>query len=111
MAVPVVNLVLEKGTTFTATFNVFEPDARPATFNNFSAVCKIKKYPTSPISYNCQVEITAATGTIKVSMAKTTTTELESGRNYYDIIFTNNIDGTSFRVLEGSIIVSDSISV
>lgn len=111
MAVPVVNLVLEKGTDFEATFNVFEPDTSAANFTNFSAACKIKKYPTSPIAHNCRVTITAATGTIKVAMAKTITSELQSGRNYYDVVMTSNSDNTSFRVIEGSIIVSDSISV
>lgn len=111
MAVPVVNLVIEKGTDFEATFNVFEPDTSPANFFNYTGVCKIKKYPTSPVAHNCKVTITAATGTVKVSMARTMTAELESGRNFYDVILTTNTGLYSFKVLEGSIIVSDSISV
>lgn len=111
MAVPVVNLSLEKGTTFEATFNVFEDDSDPAYFANFSGVCKIRKYPTSPDFQSCSVSITGATGEIKVSMAKTTTQLLLSGRNYYDIILTSSVDGTAFKVIEGSIIVSDSASI
>lgn len=111
MAVPVVNLTLEKGTDFEATFNVFEPDSDPAYFVNFIGACKIRKYPASPVFQNCQVTITGATGTIKVSLAKTTTSFLSSGRNYYDVILTSNVDNKSFKVVEGSIIVSDSASI
>ena len=45
MAVPVVNLTLEKGTSFEATFNVFDQNSDPAYSANFSGVCKIRKYP------------------------------------------------------------------
>ncbi len=109
MAVPVVNITLEKGTSFEAHFNVSDSDSSPAYLVNFSGVCKIRKYPTSPTFQSCNVTITGATGEIKVSMAKTTTELLESGRNYYDIILTSLVDGSSFKVIEGSIIVSDSI--
>lgn len=109
MAVPVVNLTLEKGTDFEATFNVFELDSDPADFVNYTGVCKIRKYPSSPVAQNCQVTITGATGTVKVSLAKTTTSLLSSGRNYYDVILTKN--DISFKVVEGSIIVFDSASI
>ena len=111
MSVPVVNLTIEKGTSFEATFNVFEPDSSAVNLTDYSGVCKIKKYPTSSKSQSCQVTITAATGEVKVSMAKTVTAQLETGRNYYDVILTTVNNGLSFRVVEGSIIVSDSISV
>lgn len=111
MAVGVVNLTLEKGTDFEATFNVFQPDSSPAYFNNFSGVCKIKRHPTAGIAYTCQVTITAATGQVKIAMGKTATSQLTSGRNFYDVVLTSLTDNKSFRVVEGSIIVSDSISV
>jgi hypothetical protein len=111
MAVPAVNLTLDKGTDFEATFNVFDEDSSPASFTNFSGVCKIRKYPTSPIAQNCSVSITGATGEIKISMGKTTTALLQSGRNYYDVILTSNSTNSSFKVLEGTIIVSESVSI
>lgn len=111
MAVPAVNLTLEKGTNFEATFNVFESDSSSIDFSNYSGVCKIRKYPTSPKVENCQVTILGLDGSVKISMAKTTTSLLSSGRNYYDVILTSNTDGVSFRVVEGFIIVTDSVSV
>jgi hypothetical protein len=111
MAVPVVNLTLEKGTNFEATFNVFEADSDAVNFSNFSGVCKIRKYPSSPNFQSCSVTITGATGTVKVAMAKTTTTLLQSGRNYYDVVLTSAIDQTSFKVVEGNILVSETSSL
>lgn len=111
MAVAAVNLTLEKGTDFEATFNLFESNSSPAYFSNFDGVCKIKKYPTSPISHECQVSIAGSTGQVTISMGKTITSELSSGRNFYDVVLTNNVNENTFKVVEGSIIVSDSVSV
>ena len=111
MAVSVVNTTLEKGTSFSATFNVSTPDSEAANFSDYSGVCKIRKYPTSPTYQNCSVSIVRLTGEITVSMAKTTTLLLQSGRNYYDVILTSSFDDTSVKVIEGSIIVSDSASI
>jgi len=111
MAVPVVNLSLEKGTDFEATFNVFGEDSDPLLLNNFTGVSKIRKYPTSPDSQSFTVSITAATGEVKIGMAKSTTTLLSSGRNYYDVLLTSQTNNTSFKVVEGSIIVSDTASL
>jgi hypothetical protein len=43
-------------------------------------------------------------------MARSVTSELKSGRNYYDILLTDNVRNTVTKVVEGSIIVSESIS-
>jgi hypothetical protein len=111
MAVPVVNLILEKGTDFEATFNVFGEDSDPLIFNNFVGVSKIRKYPTSPNSQAFTVSITASTGEVKIGMAKSITSLLDSGRNYYDVLLTSLTNNATFKVVEGSIIVSDTASL
>lgn len=111
MAVPVINLTLEKGTSFEATFNVFQSNTDIANFSNFSGICRIRKYPTSTNYQSCSVSITGATGEVKVAMAKTTTSLLQSGRNYYDVVLTSSVDQTSFKVVEGNIIVSETSSL
>jgi hypothetical protein len=110
MAVSSVNLIIDKGTDFEATFNVFEPSSEVATFSNFVGTCKIRKYPSSPTSISCQVIITAATGEIKIRMTKQNTLLLSNGRNYYDVILTSTIDSSTFKVVEGTIIVNDTVS-
>ena len=120
MAVAVVNLTLEKGCDFDAKFKVFQSDDSSYQFSQYySGVAKVRKYPSSPNQYNFKVDILASSGEIVISMAKTTTELLESGRNYYDVFLTgparnpNGIGVTyaTSKVVEGSIIVSDSASV
>jgi hypothetical protein len=120
MAVAVVNLVLEKGTDFDAKFTVFQSDSSNYVFSQYyTAKSKVRKYPSSPKSQEFKVDIIGSTGEVIISMAKTTTELLESGRNYFDVFITGptqnpNGIGVTFltkKVVEGSIIVSDSASI
>lgn len=110
MSVAVVNLSIEKGTDFEASFSVLEPNSSPAALYNYSGAAKIRKHPTSSEYKSFSVTITAATGKVKITMARSVTSELKSGRNYYDILLTDNVRNTVTKVVEGSIIVSESIS-
>lgn len=60
MSVPAVNLRIEKGTDFEATFNVFDPSDDPLLLNNFTGSDKIRKYPSSPTSHSFTVSITSS---------------------------------------------------
>lgn len=111
MSVAAVNLILEKGTDFEAEFNIQTSDASPLILSNYTGVAKIRKYPTSPISYNFVVAIDPIDPIIKITMSKINTMKLESGRNYFDIFITETISGLTSKAIEGSIIVYDSISV
>ena len=120
MAVAVVNLTLEKGTDFDAKFKVLQSDSSDFTISQyFSAESKIRKHPSSPNSQRFKVDIIGSSGEIIISMGKTTTMLLESGRNYFDILLTGptqnpNGIGVTFatkKVVEGSIIVSDTASI
>lgn len=111
MAVPAVNLTIEKGTDFEATFNVTNSDGSVFSLNNYAATAKIRKHPTSTTPRSFSTSITVATGEIKISMGATTTALLSTGRNYYDVIINHNSSGKIIKVFEGSIIVSETISV
>ena len=50
MSVPVVNIVIEKGTDFEATYNVTNADNSVFSLTNQSATAKIKKHPTATTS-------------------------------------------------------------
>ena len=93
--VPVVNLVIEKGTDFETSFYT-------------TAEARLKKYPTSPTSYNFNVGITTADGEISISMGRTMTSTLPSGRTYFDVFITNTELDFRTRVVTGSIIVEDT---
>jgi hypothetical protein len=111
MAVPAVNLTIERGTDFEATFTVTNSDETPYALNNFSATSKIRKHPAAAVSKSFQTTITVAKGEIKISMGSTVTADLSPGRNYYDVIITESTSGRITKVFEGSAIVSDTVSV
>jgi hypothetical protein len=103
-----VNLIIEKGTDFEASFTLTGDDAEILNFTNSSAIAILKKYPTSPISYPFKCGITTEFGEISISMGRTMTATLPSGRTYFDVFVNDSgLDITS-RVVAGSIIVEDT---
>jgi hypothetical protein len=120
MAVAVINLTLERGTDFDAKFKILQADSSNVLFSQqYYGKSKIRKYPSSPRFQEFDVSIISSSGEVIISMGKTTTELLELGRNYYDILITGpsqtpNGIGVTFstsKVLEGSIIVSDTASL
>lgn len=110
MAVPTVNLTIEKGTSFETTFNITNSDDSVFVLFNFSASAKIRKHPTATTSKSFSTTITSAIGEIKISMGSTVTANLTSGRNYYDVVITNSQTNKVQKVFEGTVIVSDTVS-
>jgi len=110
MAVPAVNLTIDKGTSFEATFNVSNSDGSVFSLSNYSATAKIRKHPTASSSKSFSTSITVATGEIKISMGSTVTADLTAGRNYYDVIITQSGTGKVQKVFEGTAIVNDTVS-
>lgn len=111
MAVPAVNLSIDKGTDFEATFNVTNSDGSVFSLTNYSATSKIRKHPTATESKSFSTTVTVATGEIKISMGSTVTADLDEGRNYYDVIITQSGTGKVVKVFEGMVFVSNTVSL
>ena len=111
MAVPAVNLSIDKGTDFEATFNVTNSDGSVFSLTNYSATSKIRKHPTATESKSFSTTVTVATGEIKISMEPTVTADLDEGRNYYDVIITQSGTGKIVKVFEGMAFVSNTVSL
>ena len=111
MAVPAVNIVIEKGTDFEATYNVSNSDNSVYSLTNQTATAKIRKHPTATSVKSFSVGITTSTGEVRISMASTITADLTPGRNYYDVILTNSITGKKIKIFEGTALVHDTVSV
>lgn len=110
MAVAHVNLVLEKGTDFEASFFLSGEDGGILNLTESTATAKIKKYPSSPISHSFNVGIVTATGEISIAMTSGVTSQLSSGRNYFDVLVTNPLN-IKTKVVSGSIIVEETTSL
>lgn len=111
MAVPAVNLTIDKGTDFETTFVVKDSYGSPFELNNFDATAKVRKHPSATTYESFSTSIVSSRGEIKISMASSITSNLDLGRNYYDVIITQLESNKIKKVFEGSIIVSDTASV
>ena len=110
MATPAVNLTIDKGTSFEATFTVTNADGSVFSLTNYSATAKIRKHPTATSSKSFQTSITTGNGEIKISMGSTVTSELTAGRNYYDVIITHSVSNKITKVFEGTAIVTETVA-
>jgi hypothetical protein len=109
MSVPTININIERGADFETSFNVTNPDNSTVSLVGYSAAAKIKKFASSESFKSFSISIIAATGKIIVSMANTVTSDLDSGRYYYDVIITSQ-SGKKTKVVEGMALVSDTIT-
>lgn len=110
MAVPSVNIVIEKGTDYQEVFTVNNPDGSPLDLTGHIGVSKIKKHPESISSTSFNVGIVSAAGQVVVSLANTITSSLSPGRYYYDVIVISSI-GKKTKVVDGMVIVNPTESL
>ena len=109
MAVPAVNITIQKGTDFENIYTISNPDGSPFDLTGYTGASKIKKFPESSTSSSFTVGIVTSAGQVVLSMAKTTTSQLSSGRHYYDILLTSP-SGKSDRTFEGMALVTQTVS-
>jgi len=110
MAVPSVNITIEKGTDHASSFTITNADGTAYNLTNQSAVAKLKKFPSSTTSYSFSSSLIVATGKLTISMGNTVTNTLDPGRYYYDIVLTNSSTSKKTRVIEGMALVTPSVS-
>jgi hypothetical protein len=106
----VTNIVIEKGTDFEVTFNLFDPDQSASVIIGLTTTyATIRKYPDATDGEEFSKTITAGTGTIKLTLTATQTANLKAGRNYFDVVLT--LGGKKTKVIKGTAIVEESASV
>lgn len=105
----ITGITIEKGTDFTASFLVDSFDGNPLDLTNYTIIAKIRKYPSSPTAKTFSSSVLGNTGYIAISMNDTDTRLLKAGRNYFDILLTNNYE--TFKVVKGTIMVEDTASL
>tara|TARA_Y100000996_G_C22427523_1_gene604161 strand:- start:155 stop:487 length:333 start_codon:yes stop_codon:yes gene_type:complete len=110
MAVPSVNITIEQGADFTATFTIANNDSSVYNLYSSTAIARLRKHHSSTKSYDFTTTITIATGKVRLDMSDEVTSTLEPGRYYYDILLTNTSSGLKTRVIEGMAMVSGGIS-
>ena len=110
MAVYVSNLIINKGTDFSQTFDVFNSDGTSLNLVGYSGFSHMRKSPSSSSYVGFGVSfIDAINGKIKLSMGSTITSNLKSGRQVYDILLVSPSNIKSI-VIEGMVSVKPGIS-
>jgi hypothetical protein len=106
----ITNIVIEKGTDFEATFNLFDPDQSVSVLSGLTTTyATIRKFPDATTGEEFSKIITSATGTIKLTLTATQTANLKAGRNYFDVVLT--LYGRRIKVIKATAIVEESSSV
>jgi hypothetical protein len=100
---------IEKGTDFSVSFFIDSFDGKPLNMSDYTAVAKIRKYPTSVSYKSFDTAVLGETGYINISMKKEITQQLSAGRNYFDIILTNQYE--TIKLVKGSMIVEETASL
>lgn len=104
------NVIIEKGTHFEGIFNLFDPDQSVTILSGLTTTyARIRKHPTAIAYEEFSKTITLGTGTIKLTLTAEQTANLTAGRNYFDVVLT--IDGKKTKVIKGTALVEESISV
>jgi len=104
----VVNIVIEKGTDFESSFFLTGDDGGPLNLLYSTATAILKKHPTSPNEYPFKVGITTENAEVNISMGRTMTSTLPSGRNSFDIFVENSELDFVVRVITGTVIVEET---
>jgi hypothetical protein len=110
MAARNVNLVLEQGVDFQATFTIRNTNNAPLNLTGYTGISSIRKHPTSSTAYPLTLTfVDRLNGKIAVSMGYTATDAIDGGRYVYDVIL---ISPNSYRTraVQGNVLVTPGVS-
>jgi len=104
----VTNVVIEKGMSFSLQFDISNDDGTDYSLSGFTtAYATIRKHAKSTIKEDFQTSFTSA-GVISITLDTTQTSNLEVGRNYFDVVLATST-GTKEKFIRGSAIVEDTM--
>jgi hypothetical protein len=109
MSVPsVTSITIYKGTDFEKKVSIA---VTTLDSSSQTALAKIRKHPASENYKTFDTYINEDDNSVLISMASSITSDLDNGRNYFDIIIETNSTDKLMKVVEGSILVYDTVSV
>lgn len=104
------DIYLTQGTDFDTTISLKDDDYQPINIANYEFTSKVRKGPLTSIVagiFTCNVS-NSQNGIVRVRMNAANTKNIEMGRYFYDIFYTNA--NTTNVIVQGSVIVSAGIS-
>tara|TARA_B100000900_G_scaffold414110_1_gene439861 strand:+ start:1477 stop:1815 length:339 start_codon:yes stop_codon:yes gene_type:complete len=112
MAVPVVNIVIEQGTDFEATFSIVQSDGTALNLTNKSVSSKMRKHHSSlgSIGFGITFGTQPDQGKITISLTDAQSGIITAGRYNYDVIVNNDVSGKKEKVITGQALVNPTIT-
>jgi len=104
------NLVIDQGTTYSATLNLTDENGDPLNLNGFTANSQIRKWYTSSNSVAFTTSINVSSGEITLFLTSNQTSNLASGRYVYDVEITETSTNTVSRIVEGIVTVTPEVT-
>ena len=108
-AIPVINIVIPQGTTFSETFTSTESDGSITNLTGYTGTASLKKWYGSSTKTDFSVSITVGTGEVAITLTSGQTSSLDPGRYYYDVRLQSS-GGSVSRLVEGMALVRAGIT-
>ena len=108
MAVPAVNLTIDKGTTFSTSIKL-KKDGAVLNLTGYTLSAKMRKHYNASSYYTFTATSPSPTqGIVSVGMASSITSTIPVGRYVYDLLITYS--DTTTKAVEGTVIVKGTAS-
>ena len=110
MAVPVVNIQIDQGVDFSATYNITGADGNPLDLTNHSLRADMAKYAGAQgIGFGVTFGGTPTQGKITLTLTSSVTGIITSGRYNYDVLVDSDITGKTSKVVSGQAQVNGTV--
>lgn len=103
------NLVVDQGSTFSATIDLTDPSGNIFNLTNYTVAAQMRKNYSSSTAINFTANHTSGSGEIQLSLTSSVTNNLSPGRYLYDVEITSP-GGVVTRVVEGIVTVTPGIT-
>ena len=105
-----INLVLDQGVDFEATFTIRNENQSALNLTGYTGSAQLRKHPEASKSTEFVISFpNRVNGQIKVAMASTITTTIEGGRYVYDLVLTSP-NAYKTRPIQGNVLVIPGVT-
>ena len=105
-----INLVLDQGVDFEATFTIRNENQSALNLTGYTGSAQLRKHPEASKSTEFVISFpNRVNGQIKVAMASTMTAVIEGGRYVYDLVL-NSPNDYKTRPIQGNLLVIPGVT-
>ncbi len=107
MAVPSVNIQIDKGTDFSSTFDLKKRDNSPLDLTAYNFAAKMRKHADAPgsVGFAATYGGQPTKGNLTLSLTAAQTGIITAGRYEYDVMIINRNSNVKTKVITGQVLV------